>query len=70
MTLLTLAEACGILKVSRNTLRARIQDGTIEAVNINPQGKRPTWRVNLSSLCAADPMADLKYLDFKRRCGL
>lgn len=66
--LLTPQEAMRTLKVSRNTLAARVRDGVIERVNVNPQGQRPTWRYKLPDL--ENPEERLKWLDLKRRCGL
>jgi excisionase family DNA binding protein len=49
-TLLTIRQAAAEINVCRNTLRAMIDDGRVRATNINPRGKRPTWRVVAESL--------------------
>jgi hypothetical protein len=68
--LLKISEACAALRVHRNTLRAMMADGRVTAVNLNPQGKRPSWRVNLGGLEREDPETELKMLDIRRRAGL
>jgi excisionase family DNA binding protein len=68
--LLKSKEACAILRVHRNTLRAMIDRGQIEAVNIS-HGKRPTWRIlahSLQNLITLQENAII--LDIKRRLGL
>jgi excisionase family DNA binding protein len=68
--LLTPKEACAILRVHRNTLRAMIDRGQIEAVNIS-HGKRPTWRIMVHSLQNLGTLRDdAIVLDIKRRLGL
>ena len=49
-SLLTIRQAAAQINVCRNTLRAMIDDGRVRAKNINPRGKRPTWRVVAESL--------------------
>ena len=48
--LLTIRQAAAQINVCRNTLRRMIDDGRVRAKNINPRGKRPTWRVVEESL--------------------
>ena len=63
-------EVCQLLKVHRNTVRAMIIDGRLEAVNINPAGGRPVWRIRFEELLAGPPEDRLKMLDIERRAGL
>jgi len=68
--LLTPKEACAILRVHRNTLRAMIDRGQIEAVNISP-GKRPTWRILAHSLKDLGTLRENAIaLDIERRLDL
>jgi excisionase family DNA binding protein len=63
-------EACVILRVHRNTLRAMIDRGQIEAVNIS-HGKRPTWRILAHSLQNLGTLQkNAIVLDIERRLGL
>jgi excisionase family DNA binding protein len=66
--LLTVKQACQHFKVSRNTLMAMIADGRLDAVDCRrPGGKYALWRIKPHSL---QNVADLKFLDLKRRSGL
>lgn len=69
--LLTVREAMKLLRIrSRTTIMSMIYDGRIEAVNINPLAKKPTWRVKVESL-NFDPIEEqLKLIDLERRLGL
>ncbi len=69
--LLTVREAMKLLRIrSRTTLMSMIHDGRIEAVNLNPHAKKPTWRVKVESL-NFDPIEEqLKLIDLERRLGL
>jgi excisionase family DNA binding protein len=68
--LLTPKEACAILRVHRNTLRAMIDRGQIQAVNVSP-GKRPTWRILAHSLQDLGTSRENTIaLDIERRLGL
>lgn len=68
MQLLTMKQACEYFQVSRNTLKAMISDGRVEAVDIRkPGGLYAKWRIKKYSLTN---VADLKVLDFMRRAGL
>ena len=63
-------EACAILRGHRNTLRAMIDRGQIEAVNIS-HGKRPTWRILAHSLQDLGTLRENAIaLDIERRLGL
>ncbi len=68
LMLLKICEAAALLRLHRNTIRTMINDGRLEAVDLNPFGRRPTWRVKVDGLF--NPPADPKYLDIKRRAGL
>lgn len=54
-----------------------MRDGRLRAVNINPAGKRPTWRVVADSLegFRAEPLGEkelaerLREAELERRCG-
>lgn len=64
----TFNEACQQLRCSRNTLKAMIADGRVEAVDRRkPGGKYAKWLIKPHSL---QNVADVKFLDFKRRAGL
>jgi excisionase family DNA binding protein len=68
MQLLTVKQACDYFQVSRNTLKAMIADGRVEAIDIRkPGGFYAKWRIKKHSLTN---VADLKILDFMRRAGL
>lgn len=56
------------MRLHRNTIRAMIDDGRLEAVDLNPAGGRRTWRVKVEGLLHAGE--DPNYLDIKRRAGL
>jgi hypothetical protein len=61
-------QACAYFQVSRNVLKAMIADGRVEAVDIRkPGGRYAKWRIKKYSLTN---VADVKFLDFKRRAGL
>ncbi|MFI5330081.1 MAG: helix-turn-helix domain-containing protein [Desulfobaccales bacterium] len=68
--LYTVKEVCHLLKVHRNTVRAMINDGRLQAIDINPRGGRPVWRVKVDDLLAGNPEDHLKILDIERRAGL
>jgi len=64
----TVPEACLQLRCCRNTLLAMIEDGRVEAVDRRkPGGKYAKWLIKPHSL---QNVADVKFLDFKRRAGL
>ena len=66
--LLTIRQAAAEINVCRNTLRAMIDDGRVRAKNINPRGKRPTWRVVAESLQEFRD-APLGLRCWRRSCG-
>jgi len=66
--LYTITEAAALLRLHRNTIRAMMNDGRLEAIDLNPEGGRRTWRVNVDGLLHAG--LDPNYLDIKRRAGL
>lgn len=68
--LLTPAEAMKRFGVCRNTLIALRERRLIQAVNLNPGGKRAVWRYYNHLETHGEVDEDLKYLDLKRRCGL
>jgi excisionase family DNA binding protein len=37
----TITEAAALLRLHRNTITTMIRDGRLEAVNLNPSGRRP-----------------------------
>jgi hypothetical protein len=75
---LKISEAASRLSVCRNTILAMMRDGRVLAVNINPRGKRPSWRITAASLDGfrAEPLRPeiieekLRNLDIERRLGL
>jgi excisionase family DNA binding protein len=56
--LLTIKEACQVLKVSRATMSAMIRDGRVRAKNLNPGGLQPRWRVFADSLTEESPIQE------------
>lgn len=38
---------------SQTTVYAKIKDGTLNAVNLNPKGKRPNWRIIVEDMKVA-----------------
>lgn len=68
--LLTPQEVAEILKVSTKTVREYIHQGRLTGVDLNPDGKRPTWRILANSLPTSSDRAERIYLDAKRRIGL
>lgn len=75
--LLSIRQAAARISVCRNTILAMMRDGRLRAVNINPAGKRPTWRVVADSLegFRAEPLGEkelaerLREAELERRCG-
>lgn len=47
---LTIKQAAAQCNVCRNTMRAMMDRGEVRAVDLNPRGKRPTWRIVAASL--------------------
>lgn len=68
--LLTPQEVAGLLKISVKTVREYIHQGRLKAIDLNPDGKRPTWRIIVNSLPTVADRAEQIYLDAKRRIGL
>ncbi len=68
--LLTPQEVAVLLKISAKTVREYIHQGRLKAIDLNPDGKRPTWRIIAGSLPTASDRAEQIYLDAKRRIGL
>ena len=69
-SLLTPQEVAVLLKISAKTVREYIHQGRLKAIDLNPDGKRPTWRIIAGSLPTAPDRAEQIYLDAKRRIGL
>lgn len=46
----TIDEAAKILNVSTETIKKMCRAETIKWVNINPEGKKPTWRITKESI--------------------
>lgn len=69
-SLLTPQDVADLLKVSAKTVREYIHQGRLKAVDLNPDGKRPTWRILANSLPSAADRTEQIYLDAKRRIGL
>lgn len=75
--LATIAEAAARLSVHPNTVKNMMRDGRVLGVNINPGGKRPTWRIVAASLEAfrVEPLGAevleerLREAEIERRCG-
>lgn len=75
--LLTIPQTAARLHVCRNTVLAMMRDGRVRAVNLNPGGKRPTWRIVAASLEAfrVEPLGQavleerLREAEIERRCG-
>jgi hypothetical protein len=42
---LKISEAAARLSCHPNTVKNMMRDGRVQAVNLNPGGKRPTWRI-------------------------
>jgi excisionase family DNA binding protein len=68
--LLTTQEVADLLKISVKTVREYIHQGRLKAIDLNPEGKRPTWRIITGSLPTESDRAEQIYLDAKRRIGL
>jgi hypothetical protein len=68
--LLTPHEGADLLKISAKTVREYMHQGRLKAIDLNPDGKRPTWRIIAYSLPTAPDQAEQIYLDAKRRIGL
>ncbi len=71
MKLLKVNQVAEQLNIKPKTVREYIRQGRLAAVNLNPEGRRPVWRIRPESLEALQ--ADLSesiYLDAKRRMGL
>lgn len=68
--LLTAQEVADLLKISAKTVRAYIHQGRLKGIDLNPDGKRPTWRIIAGSLPTPSDRAEQIYLDAKRRIGL
>jgi excisionase family DNA binding protein len=68
--LYTITEAAALLKLHRNTISAMIRDGRLEAVDLNPDGGRRTWRVKVDGLLNGRPEDAAAWEDLKRRAGL
>jgi len=74
--LTTIAEAAAMLAVHPNTIKNMMRDGRVQAVDLNPGGKRPTWRIVAASLEAfrVEPLGQavleerLREADVERRC--
>jgi excisionase family DNA binding protein len=75
--LLTIHQAAARLSCHPNTVKNMMRDGRVRAVNINPAGKRPTWRIVAASLEAfrVEPLGQevleerLREAEIERRCG-
>ena len=72
MRLLTIRQVCEICKINRNTLALYIREGRVKAMDLNPHGKRPTWRILAESLegLRFRPEAELTREENLRRAGL
>ena len=68
-TYLTPSQACAKFGVCRNTLASLRERGLVQAVNLNPDGKRAVWRY-VDHLEPLDAQTELKYLCLKKRIGL
>jgi excisionase family DNA binding protein len=68
--LLTPQEVSDLLKISVKTVREYIHQGRLKAIDLNPEGKRPTWRIISGSLPTESDRSEQIYLDAKRRIGL
>ena len=75
--LLTITQAAAQINVCRNTMRAMMDDGRVRSVNLNPGGKRPTWRIVAASLetFRVEPLDEavleerLREVELERRMG-
>lgn len=73
MNYLTPNQVAARLNLKPETVREYIRTGRLRAVNLNPDGKRPTWRIKPEALevfrgNAADETEAI-YQDVKRRVG-
>lgn len=48
--LFSIAECARILGYSTRTIRRKVADKVLTAVDINPEGYRPTWRITKESV--------------------
>jgi hypothetical protein len=77
INLLTIPQTAARLHVCRNTVLAMMKDGRVQSINLNPAGKRPTWRIVAASLEAfrVEPLAPevledkLREAELERRVG-
>jgi excisionase family DNA binding protein len=75
---LKIQEAAAQLNVHPNTVKNMMRDGRVRAVNLNPGGKRPTWRIVAASLeqFRVEPLGQavleerLREAELERRVGL
>jgi predicted site-specific integrase-resolvase len=66
--LLTPTAVAERLGLTPKTVREYIRTGRLEAIDLNPKGKRPTWRIRPESLPGSD--VEEIFLDVKRKFGL
>jgi excisionase family DNA binding protein len=71
MTLLNVNQVAEQLNVKPKTVREYIRQGRLAAVNLNPEGLRPVWRIKPAALeeMQSDRAEEI-YLDARRRMGL
>lgn len=52
LQMLSIEQAAAELAVSTKTIRRRIEDGSIRAVNVGATDARPSWRIRRADLSA------------------
>ncbi len=71
MQLLKVNQVAELLNLKPKTVREYIRQGRLPAVNLNPVGLRPVWRITPSALKDMQTSrVEEIVLDIKRRLGL
>jgi len=71
MPLLNVNQVAEQLNVKPKTVREYIRQGRLAALNLNPEGLRPVWRIKPVALEAFESdRVEQIYLDARRRMGL
>ena len=71
MQLLNVNQVAELLNLKPKTIREYIRQGRLAAVNLNPNGLRPVWRIQPSALKDMQTSrVEEIVLDIKRRMGI
>ena len=71
MQLLNVNQVAELLNLKPKTVREYIRQGRLAAVNLNPEGARPVWRIKPSALKVMQiNRVEEIVLDIKRGMGL